>query len=173
MRRRPLQRVGGLKHTLRAMPAKCHPHQDLHALNMCRSCYEKDLRRRNPAFAERQRENCRRWHKKYAEKAKAAAKAWRAKQDPVWRFARALRTRFGLTVDEYTAQLRRQGGKCAICCRPPRKTRLAVDHDHKTGALRGLLCFRCNFGLSYFAESAACLARAAAFIRRPAWKRSS
>lgn len=42
-------------------PAKCG-HGLVYALNLCRSCYEKDLRERNPEFAERQRENCRQWH---------------------------------------------------------------------------------------------------------------
>lgn len=50
-----------------------------------------------------------------------------------------------LTVDDYDLLLKRQGGVCAICGKPPKKTRLAVDHDHKTGKVRGLLCFYCNF----------------------------
>lgn len=40
--------------------------------------------------------------------------------------------------------LETQGGGCAICKRPPKKLRLSVDHDHKTGLVRGLLCFGCN-----------------------------
>lgn len=37
-----------------------------------------------------------------------------------------------------------QGGVCAICGRPPKNTPLNVDHDHKTGLVRGLLCWHCN-----------------------------
>jgi hypothetical protein len=52
-----------------------------------------------------------------------------------------LRTKHGITVDEYEALLAEQGGGCAICKRPPRDDiSLHVDHDHKTGARRGLLC---------------------------------
>jgi 5-methylcytosine-specific restriction endonuclease McrA len=42
--------------------------------------------------------------------------------------------------------LERQGGKCAICKKPQSdfKHRLSLDHNHKTGQLRGLLCYRCN-----------------------------
>lgn len=54
---------------------------------------------------------------------------------------------YGLTPDEYSALLAAQGGKCAICRARPKSKRLAVDHDHKSGAVRGLLCSRCNHDL--------------------------
>jgi hypothetical protein len=47
---------------------------------------------------------------------------------------------YGITGEEYDALFRFQGGVCYICRRKPRTKRLAVDHDHKTGAVRGLLC---------------------------------
>lgn len=54
---------------------------------------------------------------------------------------------YGITGDDYETLLERQGGKCAICRARPKAKRLAVDHDHKTGAVRGLLCSRCNHDL--------------------------
>lgn len=54
---------------------------------------------------------------------------------------------YGLTPDAYRALLALQDGKCAICRARPKSKRLAVDHDHKTGAVRGLLCSRCNHDL--------------------------
>lgn len=54
---------------------------------------------------------------------------------------------YGITGDDYAALLKRQGGKCAICRARPKSKRLAVDHDHKSGAVRGLLCSRCNHDL--------------------------
>lgn len=54
---------------------------------------------------------------------------------------------YGITGDDYATLLKRQGGKCAICRARPRSKRLAVDHDHKSGAVRGLLCSRCNHDL--------------------------
>lgn len=60
----------------------------------------------------------------------------------------------GLTVAQYDELLKAQGGVCAICKRPEsilhhgkNNQVLAVDHDHDTGAIRGLLCFGCNIGL--------------------------
>jgi hypothetical protein len=54
---------------------------------------------------------------------------------------------YGLTPAQYDELLRRQGGRCAICRAKPKSKRLAVDHDHKSGAVRGLLCSRCNHDL--------------------------
>ena len=52
--------------------------------------------------------------------------------------------KYGLSYHQYNKLLAHQGGVCAICRRPPKTMRLAVDHDHKTGQVRGLLCFFCN-----------------------------
>ena len=54
---------------------------------------------------------------------------------------------YGLTSSEYEALFAAQGGRCAICRARPKSKRLAVDHDHKSGAVRGLLCSRCNHDL--------------------------
>jgi Autographiviridae endonuclease VII len=53
----------------------------------------------------------------------------------------------GVTDDEYALLLEVQGGGCAICGAKPKTRRLHVDHDHKTGKVRGLLCHRCNRAL--------------------------
>lgn len=47
---------------------------------------------------------------------------------------------YGITKDEYAALFKLQGGKCYVCGRVARSKRLAVDHDHKSGDVRGLLC---------------------------------
>ena len=51
---------------------------------------------------------------------------------------------YGLSQDDYVAMLEKQEYRCAIC---NRMERLVVDHDHETGAVRGLLCNICNLGL--------------------------
>lgn len=48
---------------------------------------------------------------------------------------------YGITVDQYNLLLEAQGGVCAVCGEPPKNYRLSVDHDHKTGLVRGLLCW--------------------------------
>lgn len=47
---------------------------------------------------------------------------------------------YGITSEEYDALMELQGGRCYVCRQKPRRLRLAVDHDHATGIVRGLLC---------------------------------
>jgi hypothetical protein len=54
-----------------------------------------------------------------------------------------LRRLYGIGVEEYDALYAYQGG-CALCGAQHGKTRLAVDHSHASGEVRGLLCFTCN-----------------------------
>jgi len=61
-----------------------------------------------------------------------------------------LRRQFGLTVKQYDKILERQKGRCALCDALPKpKMRLDVDHDHRTGEVRGLLCGNCNILLGH------------------------
>lgn len=57
---------------------------------------------------------------------------------------RRLRRKYGITLAQYNRMLKAQGGVCKLCGRPPKKLPLAVDHDHATKRVRGLLCFTCN-----------------------------
>ena len=75
---------------------------------------------------------------------------------------------FTFTLAKYYKLLEFQGGGCAICGRKPTKTRLSIDHSHKTGLLRGALCFRCNraYGL-FHDDDARRLRKAADYLTIP------
>jgi len=71
---------------------------------------------------------------------------------------RALRLRkwFDLSVEDFDKIMEYQGGVCFICKRPPKDgRRLAVDHCHKTGLVRGLLCAFCNRAIALFRDDLA------------------
>lgn len=69
------------------------------------------------------------------------------------------KTRYNITVEEYDALFAKQNGVCAICEKPENMTKgdklhaLAVDHNHETLQVRGLLCMSCNTKLGYFEKN--------------------
>lgn len=77
-----------------------------------------------------------------------------------------LRSKFGMTDDDYAVMLAAQGGGCAICEYVPAEgeRRLAVDHDHATGRVRALLCSRCNTGVGMFLEQPRIMRLAASYV---------
>jgi len=65
-----------------------------------------------------------------------------------------LKSMYGISSSEYWAMMEAQNGVCAICGQTENGgKKLAVDHDHDTGAIRGLLCGACNKGLGHFQDS--------------------
>lgn len=68
---------------------------------------------------------------------------------------RVLRHKYGITFEEYSILLEEQDYKCKICGihREHCDRDLAVDHDHGTGVVRGLLCMGCNTGLGLFRDN--------------------
>lgn len=88
-----------------------------------------------------------------------------ARQGHKWH-GRSIKRKFGLTPDEYNAMLSSQGGKCALCGRADEERRMAVDHDHETGTIRGLLCKWCNRGIGLLQDDPDLLRQAAEYIER-------
>jgi len=79
-----------------------------------------------------------------------------------------LKTVFGIDADEYHRLSSITGHRCAICLGRPTSKRLAVDHNHNTGEIRGLLCKRCNHGLLGAArDSIEMLERAICYLESP------
>ncbi len=74
-----------------------------------------------------------------------------------------LRYNYGITIDDYNKILKEQGGVCKICQTDDPKGRKTgrggsidvfyVDHNHKTGKVRGLLCNTCNRAIGYIGEN--------------------
>jgi hypothetical protein len=79
-----------------------------------------------------------------------------------------LKTTYGISMDEYELILAAQGGKCAICRGGTSKRHFAVDHNHRTGEVRGLLCGRCNSGLARFMDNRTNLWRAHRYLKQGA-----
>lgn len=77
-----------------------------------------------------------------------------------------LNKRFGITIKDYEDMLIKQEGKCAICGELPVKRRHAVDHDHNTGKVRGLLCWRCNRTIGALNDDPVLIRKAAEYLEQ-------
>ncbi len=126
------------------------------------------------------------WRTKNSDGKRAADKAWRIanserkrKNDKDWRLANAerlpavkrgayIKRKYGISPEQYAEMLGKQGGRCAICggLEPGGfgGQSFAVDHDHVTLKVRGLLCFSCNTGLGHFKDNAELLRRALEYL---------
>lgn len=75
-----------------------------------------------------------------------------------------LKRAFGISLVDYNKMLEKQHGKCKICLKPEINRQLSVDHDHKTGKVRGLLCNHCNRGLGSFYDNTEMLKAAIKYL---------
>ena len=123
--------------------------------NQCKSCFAAAGKARRPRYKKREA---------------AYTKAWRERNDLHVRMSRVdwyrLKT-YGMTRGDYDALIEKQKGLCAMCGEVPRVPRdkrlgLHVDHCHKTGKIRELLCFSCNSALAHLRDD---VSRAQAAIR--------
>lgn len=79
---------------------------------------------------------------------------------------------YGIDLATYKLVKEIQGSRCSICNRKETQSKthgkrdLAIDHDHKTGAVRGLLCSECNRALGQFADSQKIIRSAAKYLRK-------
>lgn len=78
----------------------------------------------------------------------------RYKIDPVIYRDRRLKQLYGINTEQYNQMFVDQNGACAICGGNQRRKgwSLCVDHNHITGKIRSLLCFRCNFAIGQFRD---------------------
>lgn len=84
----------------------------------------------------------------------------------------ALQSKYNFTLKEYNQLFQQQNGRCAICRKPETASNqygirvLAVDHNHKTGKVRALLCDRCNRMIGFAKENKDILQKAIKYLSR-------
>jgi hypothetical protein len=79
--------------------------------------------------------------------------------------------KYGITIEGYDRLLAAQGGRCAICGSTETKSNarkhFCIDHDHKTGEIRGLLCMTCNSGIGGLNDDPSLVLAALAYLLAP------
>ncbi len=121
-----------------------------YAKGLCRNCYMRNTQRKYRALnPEKDRERKRKWYqvhkKEFCE---------------VRRKSRILK-KYSLSIEEYEELKTKQQGKCLIC---NEERILVLDHNHKTGIIRGMLCDSCNRGLGYFRDNPEILMNAIKYL---------
>lgn len=131
-------------------------------------------RKKQNARRAAQPEATKEYQRRYYRAAPPAVKAKMAASSASWRARNPERVRardlakYGLTPAEYDRILATQGGGCACCGSKKNKSgrRMFVDHDHSTGAVRGLLCHHCNAGIGHLGDTLEGVKRAVAYLER-------
>lgn len=84
-------------------------------------------------------------------------------------FSQKLKREYGITVEFFNQMNLKQNGVCKVCEKPERhktKKKLSVDHCHKTGIVRGLLCHRCNVVLGLINEDLNVLDKINSYLKK-------
>jgi hypothetical protein len=106
--------------------------------------------------------NSNKWAREHPEKKKKIAREWYHRNKRQAESSR-LKSEYGITIEDYDKMYLKQEGKCAGC-----KTFhdvLCVDHNHKTGKIRGLLCRKCNSALGFVEDNVVTLENLIALLR--------
>lgn len=130
-------------------------------------------RENSPELRAEQAATYRLWVKRNPERAKKIQKAKKEANPELYKTIgkkaerkHNLKRLYGLTPEQYYQMLEAQGGVCAICRTIPSEKRktLSVDHDHVTGAVRKLLCARCNSAIGFLWDSPDLVQRALDYL---------
>lgn len=109
---------------------------------------------------------------KNGDKIRAYHREWHKRKGALHRKDHYIKCVYGLSLEDYRRMAAQQNDRCAICDTTPKTPKgrlfpLYVDHDHATGAVRALLCNRCNAALG-FLEDTSWVSRAQAYLHEHA-----
>ena len=115
-----------------------HPDRPAKARGMCNACYVKLRYDNDQQYRAARLATAKAWRAEHPDRAAALQRKSRAKTCPVKKYDRMLRKKYGINIEDYTAILAEQNGRCAICrMEPSSGKKLHVDHCHESGVVRG------------------------------------
>jgi hypothetical protein len=115
------------------------------------------------------------WKQDNPDKVSESCKKYRNKEKEYWDTRQAeyyMKTKYGMTMDDYHRMLKEQGDKCDICgisvedYKKKSRIRFHIDHCHTTGLVRGILCGPCNTGLGSFKDSTTSLSNSITYLKK-------
>jgi hypothetical protein len=123
----------------------------------------------NKIYREANKEKIKAQSQAYRDSHKEECKAQRARRHKKAQQYEHKKTmlKYGITPEIYLAMFKAQKGVCAICAKPSKSSRrLAVDHDHVSGQVRGLLCGNCNWAVGHLVDSQERIDRIRFYLRK-------
>lgn len=131
--------------------------------SQCKEC--RNLWRKN------NKEKYKKWREKNKEKIRENQRKYYRNDKKKYRENR-IKNLFGITLKDYNEMLKKQNGRCAICGTKKvgrnqyNNRSLGIDHDHKTGKIRGLLCNNCNTTLGFLKDNPLILIKAVKYLQK-------
>ena len=130
----------------------------------CKECERKAQKERYRQNPEKGAAAARKWGRENPKRRNATKLAWHHKNKTRVNLMRRVRA-YGITIEGYNQMVITQQNCCACCHREFEGTP-EIDHCHKTGIVRGLLCISCNTGLGLFQDSDIALLQAISYLKK-------
>ena len=140
----------------------------------CKACCKQAHQKWHQENKESRKQYDRKRYPKRKESILASNKVWRTNNKNKWTLSvknANYKRKYGITLEEYNGRKKRQCNACAICGKEEtarwRGTlrSLSIDHDHKTGRIRGLLCTKCNIALGNVNDDIGILAKMMEYLK--------
>ena len=122
----------------------------------CKIAHVNKFRKKNPEYHKKVYKRKKEREPNYYREMNAKVRKKAKEKNPNYYREINLKTNYGITLDDYNNLLEKQNYRCAICNKhnsDNNKKNLFVDHCHKTGIIRGLLCSNCNSGLALLGDN--------------------
>lgn len=116
--------------------------KDKHSI-YCKQCVSQRDRIYYLKNSERIKKYVRKWERKNKKQVNKTKRKYQQQNRKAYR-SYELKCKYGITNQEFSKLLDNQNYRCAVCKRPFVDLKVEIDHNHKTGLVRGLLCRRCN-----------------------------
>jgi len=135
--------------------------------NKCKKCHQQQRKERYITNRKSELEQCRMYRE--ANREYLTSQTTKDKRKNSYLFKK-----YGITLEQYNIMIKNQNNTCCICKDVSRQdvrqdtiVALAVDHNHQTGAIRGLLCSKCNVGLGYLKDSISIISKGIVYLSKP------
>jgi hypothetical protein len=149
--------------------ADCHPEAKYFAKGFCKNCYQTQYRNKKPEYVEYMKNYCKKYRIEKPEVEKRLRQLRKLNPDKILMDKKsqknsAYKKKYKISLQGAIDCLKLQNNQCALCKKDLNEKTMRVDHCHKTGNFRGILCNTCNTGLGYLGDTIKSLTNAVNYL---------